>query len=298
VVLNTASQAAQAAPNGAVAAHEVRIADAVDKATAGKGEEAAASTAAGPQALVSTANGAAVTVARSGSGGIAIAKTDGFAARIGLPTSAAATIASRGKVVYAGSQTGFDTAVQVLSDGSVRVLVVLTGASAPDEYRFPMTMPAGAGLARTADGGVDIVVDGNRIVGRVAAPWAKDANGAAVATSYRIEGNTIVQRVAHSSATAYPVVADPTFGWSWWPTGPAAYFNRGETSFIADASYSDVAVFLLAAFVSNPLYASLAAAQIWSIKSWAQTARNQGACVKLIFQGVVFGDTYTGGNCV
>lgn len=42
------------------------------------------------------------------------------------------------------------------------------------------------------------------------AAWAVDANGASLESSYRIEGNSLVQVVQTNAQTAYPVVADPT----------------------------------------------------------------------------------------
>ncbi len=53
--------------------------------------------------------------------------------------------------------------------------------------------------------------DGNFVAG-LAPPWAKDATGADVSTSYRIEGTTVVQDVAVADPDAYPVVADPWMG--------------------------------------------------------------------------------------
>jgi hypothetical protein len=48
-------------------------------------------------------------------------------------------------------------------------------------------------------------------VGGIEAPWARDADGRAVPTEYRIEGDSLVQTVRHQGA-AYPVVADPWLG--------------------------------------------------------------------------------------
>lgn len=50
-------------------------------------------------------------------------------------------------------------------------------------------------------------------LGTIEAPWAKDATGRAVRTSYSLEGDTIVQHI-HGKDIKYPVVADPglTFG--------------------------------------------------------------------------------------
>ncbi len=48
-------------------------------------------------------------------------------------------------------------------------------------------------------------------VGHVDAPWAVDATGRRVPTTYRIEGSNIIQSVDLRAARAFPVVADPNF---------------------------------------------------------------------------------------
>ncbi len=107
-------------------------------------------------------------------------------------------------------------------------------ASAPREWRFPLTLPEGAVAVLQEDGGVELTVpsDGAEIVvGTIAPPWAKDANGNAVPTSYRLEGSALVQTVGFTTGTAFPVVADPqvrggtVFG--------TIRFNKNETNRIA-----------------------------------------------------------------
>ncbi|MFD7665659.1 helicase HerA domain-containing protein [Streptomyces sp. NPDC059788] len=50
---------------------------------------------------------------------------------------------------------------------------------------------------------------GGTFLGGFAAPWAKDAHGNPVPTSYRVDGSTLVQSVRIADSTAFPVVADP-----------------------------------------------------------------------------------------
>lgn len=49
----------------------------------------------------------------------------------------------------------------------------------------------------------------------IAAPWAVDANGAAVGTSYELDGQTLTQVLDIDETTAFPVVADPSAAF-WW----------------------------------------------------------------------------------
>ncbi|MEU4917951.1 hypothetical protein AB0G29_01075 [Streptomyces parvus] len=58
------------------------------------------------------------------------------------------------------------------------------------------------------------------VVGTIDAPWATDAAGRPVPTDYRLEGVMLVQTVTPSSATTFPVVADPKLTY-----GVGIYFN-------------------------------------------------------------------------
>lgn len=132
---------------------------------------------------------------------------------IGLPVdiSRDAEVADDGPVVYQAETTkpAVDVAAQILEDGSVRVQTVIDTPATPHEFAYPLTLPAGASLSLTDDGGV-IAIDADGVfLARVRAPWARDAQGDKVATSYRIDGNTIVQTVATVADQRCPVVADP-----------------------------------------------------------------------------------------
>ena len=90
---------------------------------------------------------------------------------------------------------------------------MIDGPGAPTEYRFDLTVPAGAALQTTPDGGAAVVGADGGVVSVVAPAWALDANGTQVPTRYRIEGTTLVQVIDHHGA-AYPVVGDPC--WTCW----------------------------------------------------------------------------------
>lgn len=61
--------------------------------------------------------------------------------------------------------------------------------------------------------------------------WARDANGAEVATHYETRGNDLVQVVTPTDETAYPIVADPT--WQWYSAAYGAGFSKSETRVMA-----------------------------------------------------------------
>lgn len=161
---------------------------------------------------------------------------------IGLPTDSQtqhAAITKNGTAVYEDVFESASIAVQVPKHDQIRIAVVLEGLKAPTEYRFPLEVPSDSEILIQDNGSVSITnEDGMGF--EIETPWAVDANGDAVPTSYRLEGTTLVQTVKHTGA-AYPVVADPsiTFGkniyvWLWgWelktltqmgPTGLSVWF--------------------------------------------------------------------------
>lgn len=120
-------------------------------------------------------------------------------------------VASDGTVVYEATDGGSDVAVQVVEDGSVRVHTIIPDAGAPTEYTYQLDVPASATLELLDDGAVAIW-DGGEWLGGVAAPWATDAAGRPVPTSYRLEGTAVVQTVDIPADATFPVVADPWLG--------------------------------------------------------------------------------------
>ncbi|WP_162688772.1 hypothetical protein [Streptomyces sp. ICC4] len=133
----------------------------------------------------------------------------------------AGTKAGKGTTVYPGAAPSTDLAVQATPGGGVRALAVLEDKSAPRQQRYLIGLPTGAGLVKTSTGMVAAVGPDGQVLGAFATPWAKDANGKSVPTSYQVEGNTLVQSVQTTGATAFPVVADPWYdpsSWENWDT--------------------------------------------------------------------------------
>ncbi|MFI9230914.1 hypothetical protein [Streptomyces rimosus] len=130
---------------------------------------------------------------------------------ITLPGIRNVTGAKAGKntTVYPGAAKATDLAVQPTTDGGIRALAVLKDATAPREQRYDMGLPAGARLAKLDNGAVAAIAKNGTFLGGFATPWAKDANGNPVPTSFRVDGTTLVQSVRTTDSTAFPVVADP-----------------------------------------------------------------------------------------
>ena len=94
-------------------------------------------------------------------------------------------------------------------DGSLfAALLVIGSAEAATEYRFQNAVPEGHKAILNPDGAVQFFDADGKESGGIAAPWAIDAEGIEVPTSYRLDGNTLIQEVRHHGF-AYPVIADP-----------------------------------------------------------------------------------------
>ena len=118
-----------------------------------------------------------------------------------------------GMVVYESDASPVSFAAQATRDGGLQVLIVIDGPEAPRDFSFDLTVPEGASLVSTPDGGAVVRGADGSIVSTVSPPWAVDAAGASVPTHYVIDGTTLRQVVDHAGFS-YPVVADPCF-WGW-----------------------------------------------------------------------------------
>ncbi len=138
---------------------------------------------------------------------------------IDLPAdSAIADVTADGTAVYADSDGDFSLAVQQVDtsanpdiDASVRSIITIESEQAPTEYRFPLTLPEGASIdVDSATGTVAVTDSEGGVIGAFGSPWAVDASGADIETSFTVEGDELVQHVKHAGAQ-YPVIADPVW---------------------------------------------------------------------------------------
>ena len=138
-------------------------------------------------------------------------RTLGVSLQGATATGSALVTAAR---IYKRATLGAATAVRS-TPGTVQFLAVLRDSEASPTQRYTLDLPAGTSLRSTPDGGFFLVADADdSVVGRVDAPWAKDAANRSLPTSYTLEGNTLVQHTDVLGAT-FPVVVDPriSFGW-------------------------------------------------------------------------------------
>jgi hypothetical protein len=130
---------------------------------------------------------------------------------------------TNGRTVYGQTEKSTSTVVQDHA-GATQILKVIDSASAPTQYAFHFDLADGMRLLAGTQG--VIIESHGDVVGYIDAPWAVDATGASVPTSYQVRGDTLIQTVAHKGA-AYPVVADPSIGFGryWY-----VRYNRSEVA--------------------------------------------------------------------
>ena len=239
-------------------------------------------TVAASEGFTAAVAGSVVELPKDPTDGLSLTTASGASIEIGLPGATNADDGVRqasGEVVYADALPDVAVAAQATPDGGMRALVVIDGPQAPTEFRFPMTVPAGASLVPSPDGGVSVIAADGAPVAQIMPPWAYDANGTAVPTSYRVEGTTLIQTVSHADA-AYPVVADPNLGNCDWK-GCTLYFTTVETRRIADGTIGVTAIAAFCAWKGGPAVAAVCVAFGALIVLGAQNARAQNKCLKL-----------------
>jgi DNA-binding beta-propeller fold protein YncE len=99
----------------------------------------------------------------------------------------------------------------------VETMVDIRSAEAPTETTYDVSLPAGAELEATKEGGAE-VAEGGRATLLIPPPTAVDAAGNPVETQLTVSAESITVVTNPSPSTAYPILVDPTFieeGWRW-----------------------------------------------------------------------------------
>lgn len=206
---------------------------------------------------------------------------------ISLPAEAnvqAAEVDATGAVVYAAESTG-DSAVVVepLTTGQVSIQTVIPNADASVRYTYELGK--GTSALPREDGGLSLLVTDEEsgmdmLAGEVAAPWAFDATGAPVPTHYEVGEGSFTQVVEFTAETAFPVVADPTYGHTYGV--PTAYLSRAETKKAA-GDINGAGLICGAIGLWNAPAGFICAANLWLVNDAAKRAVKANKCIKLVF---------------
>lgn len=128
-----------------------------------------------------------------------------------------ASVSASGTVVFPAVEgesdqgAGTSLAVQALEGGDTRIQTVIHDSTSDHEYTYAMN---GYQAIVDDDGNASFVGEGEEaLLVPVEPAWAVDANGLAVATHYIERDGALMQIIEPTAQTAYPIVADPTWGW-------------------------------------------------------------------------------------
>src|SRR5262249_35407095 len=91
----------------------------------------------------------------------------------------------------------------------------LRSAEAPLNQTYHLSLPAGASLKASQDGGAEIT-KGDELLAAVLPPSAIDAEGGEVPVSLTVSGDSITLHVEPPPGAAYPYLVDPVYeSYSW-----------------------------------------------------------------------------------
>ncbi|GAA2224114.1 hypothetical protein GCM10009851_04310 [Herbiconiux moechotypicola] len=118
-----------------------------------------------------------------------------------------------GITAYSG---GHDSAayVQPVENG-VRLLTALASPAAGSDFSYDFALPDGAYPTELPTGETLLSDAAHHYIGTLEAPWARDATGRELATSYSWSGHTLIQHVELAADTAFPVLLDPLWLYSY-----------------------------------------------------------------------------------
>jgi hypothetical protein len=167
---------------------------------------------------------------------LAPAATEGAGLPVALTIDGASGQARQQQGITSFAVPGASSAayVQPIRNG-VRLLTALADASAGEEFSYTFDVPAGT-HSTPVPGGDTILSDAaNHYIGSFGEAWAVDAQGRSLPTSYSWSGSTLTQHVELAADTAFPVLIDPTwyYTYDFSVTLPGYHANHPKAS--ADA---------------------------------------------------------------
>ena len=109
------------------------------------------------------------------------------------------------------------TVIQKKEQNSVQIAKILKKEKDTQQI-FTVKTDKPSKLQKLNDGSINIVSNQNNgprvTYGTIDKPWAVDAEGKKLPTSYSIDGNKIIQKI-NTRGASYPIVADPKVTWGW-----------------------------------------------------------------------------------
>lgn len=119
----------------------------------------------------------------------------------------------------------------------VETSTILRSPDAPRAQTFELSMPPGARLQASEDGGAVILQDGKTIV-VVKPPTAIDAEGDSVTVNLEVSGSSLVLQTTPGEGDKFPILVDPIYETYFWNQYPNDYSPEW---YMADTGYPFVA---------------------------------------------------------
>jgi len=175
----------------------------------------------------------------------------------GFATERSASISSGSVAFYPNVAEDTDLAISP-TPGGVETLTQLRSAASPNVSTYRFSLPSGASLVETEEGGAE-VRSGEDLLLSVPAPTAIDAAGKAVPVNLQITGDTLEVHAEPDGDASLPILVDPlfqTYEWgaknttagicsnSFEPFGEAQCNNREEWGYdlVSTAGYQHMQV--------------------------------------------------------
>lgn len=111
---------------------------------------------------------------------------------------------------------GLGSVVVAFEDGGYVLAEVIQDATSADTFQYEIVLGEGQSISDDGAGGYIVVNENGETVAPLAAPWAVDADGVDVPTSYTLDDEGVLAlHVDHQAAEyAYPILTDPCWGWN------------------------------------------------------------------------------------
>ncbi|MCY4134813.1 MAG: hypothetical protein OXG30_07865 [bacterium] len=181
---------------------------------------------------------------------IAMSRPDGTSVSVQLHGQAVKSkTASDVSLLYESVSISTHIIAQAKTNATVRILVLIEASDAPTQFYFPVGLNEDEELKSLKDGRVAVVNSDNVVISIINRPWAYDAAGNPIDSTFRIDNETLVFEVKHGSGTQYPIIADPDFNWG--IISGTIYFDRYETEQIAQFGVSTLMAYV-AVFTAIP----------------------------------------------
>lgn len=139
--------------------------------------------------------------------GIQLPESEVEIALAGAPEERAPSIVGQTVAVY--PEVAEDTSLAVApSPTGVETFTLLQSADAPNSATYQLTLPEGASLSATDDGGAEVSSSDESLL-RILPPAAMDAEGNDVPVTLEVSGSSFTVHAEPPQGAAYPILVDP-----------------------------------------------------------------------------------------